>query len=255
MKVGIIVQARMNSTRLPGKVMMLVNEKDPVIKSVITQLQFSKLSEKIVIATTTLSEDDKIKEFLEKINIDCFRGSSEDCLDRYYQCAKRHSFSIIVRITCDNPLIDPNIVDASIEKFKSNSWDYVSNCHPRTFPQGTEVEVFSFQALEKAWNEARKSSEREHVTPYFYNNPSKFKIYNLNHSENLSHLRWTIDRINDLKMVQAIYSKVKKSPILMNDILELFKKEPQLVNINKDHIINEGYLKSLKTDEIYKFKN
>lgn len=252
MNVGIIAQARMGSTRLPGKVMMLVNENDSVIVSVIKQLKHSKLAEKIVIATTTLKEDDKIEETAHKNGVDCFRGSVEDCLDRYYQCSVKYSFSTIVRVTCDNPFIDPTIIDHAIEEFNSGHWDYISNCNPRTFPQGTEVEIFSVDSLKRVWREAQKSSEREHVTPYFYNNPDKFKIYNITHSENLSHLRWSVDRIEDLKMVQIIASKIKKSPILMKDILELLRREPELIKINKNHVMNEGYLKSLKMDEVQK---
>ena len=243
------MQARMSSTRLPGKVMLRVDEKNPVLYYVIKQISESKLCDKLVIATTTSLEDEKIVKFAKDMNISCFRGSIEDCLDRYYQCAKEFSLSTIVRITCDNPLIDPTLVDDAILFYKSNSYDYITNCRERTFPQGTEVEIFSFSALEKAWKEAKKSSEREHVTPYFYNNPDQFKIFNIRNNENLSHLRWTVDRKEDLEFVKNIVSKIKKSPILMSDILKLLKIEPELININKDHIMDEGYLKSLKEDQ------
>jgi spore coat polysaccharide biosynthesis protein SpsF (cytidylyltransferase family) len=243
------MQARMSSTRLPGKVMLRVDEKNPVLYYVIKQISESKLCDKLVIATTTSLEDEKIVKFAKDMNISCFRGSVEDCLDRYYQCAKEFSLSTIVRITCDNPLIDPALVDDAILFYKSNSYDYVTNCRERTFPQGTEVEIFSFSALEKAWKEAKKYSEREHVTPYFYNNPDQFKIFNIRNNENLSHLRWTVDRKEDLEFVKNIVSKIKKSPILMSDILKLLKMEPGLININKNYVMDEGYLKSLKEDQ------
>ncbi len=239
----------MGSTRLPGKVMLRIDEKNPVIYYVIKQISESKFCDKLVIATTTLLEDEKIVKFAKDMNISCFRGSVEDCLDRYYQCAKEFSLSTIVRITCDNPLIDPTLVDDAILFYKSNSYDYVTNCRPRTFPQGTEVEIFSFSALERAWKEAKKTSEREHVTPYLYNNPDQFKIFNIKNNENVSQLRWTIDRKEDLEFVKKIVSKIKKSPILMSDILKLLKIEPELININKDYIMDEGYLKSLKEDQ------
>lgn len=248
-KIGCIMQARMGSTRLPGKVMRRVDEKNPVLYYVIKQISESKLCDELVIATTTLSEDEKIVEFAKDMNISCFRGSADDCLDRYYQCARKFSLSIITRITCDNPLIDPTLVDDAISFYKSNSYDYVTNCRERTFPQGTEVEVFSFSALEKAWKNARKPSEREHVTPYFYNNPDQFKIFNIRNNEDISYLRWTIDREEDLQFVKNIISKIKKSPILMKDILELLRVEPELININKNYVMNEGYLKSLKKDQ------
>lgn len=248
-KIGCIVQARMGSTRLPGKVLLPISNLDSVISHVIKQLQQSRLCNSIVIATTTNLEDDKIINISKEKDIPCFRGSSEDCLDRYYQCAIAFSFSIIVRITCDNPLIDPTLIDDAIETFTKGNYDYVTNCKPRSFPQGTEVEVFSFNALKKAWEEAKKPSEREHVTPYFYNNPDKFKIFNITNSENISNLRWTVDRKEDLELVRAIISKIKKSPILTTDILGLLKSEPDLIKINNNYIMDEGYHKSLEDDK------
>ena len=232
MVVGCIVQARMGSTRLPGKVLMNADEKTPILYHVITQLQNCKFLDKIVIATTELKEDDKIEEFADSMSIDCFRGSSNDVLERYYRCAQKFSLSIIVRITADNPLIDPTLVDDVINIFNSNSFDYVSNAHIRSFPHGTETEVFSFNALEKAWKNAKTNYEKEHVTPYLYNNPDKFNIFNVIYKENISYLRWTVDNVDDLKLVQIILSKIKKRPILMNDIIELFSKEPNLIKIN-----------------------
>jgi len=251
MKTDAIVQVRMSSSRLPGKVMMKVDSKHPVLYYVITQLQFSKNLDKIIVATSTHEEDDIIADYVNNLGIICFRGSLKDVLDRYYQCAKEFSVKDIVRITSDCPLIDPTIVDEVIEKFKSNSYDVFTNSgpFPGTFPQGTDVEVFSFQALEKAWKNAKKPSEREHVTAYFYNNENDFKIGYLNHSKNISHLRWCVDRIPDLELVRKIVSKINKKPILMTHILDLFSKEPHLQDINKNHIVNEGGLKSLEEDK------
>lgn len=242
----------MGSTRLPGKVMMLVDDQTSVIGQVVKQLKQSKLCNNIIIATTTLSEDYEIIAFAKMNTIPYFRGSVEDCLDRYYQCAKSFSSSVIVRVTCDNPLIDPTLVDDAITLFKSGNYDYVTNCKPRSFPQGTEVEVFSFSALETAWNKAKKPSEREHVTPYFYNNPDKFRIFTIKNNENISNLRWTIDRKEDLEFVRIIVSKIKKSPILMTDILQLLKKEPDIIQINRNHMVDEGYLRSLEIDKTKK---
>ena len=247
--IGCIVQARIGSTRLPGKVMLNIDEKNPVLYYVLEQLSSCKLIDKIIVATTTLDEDDVIKNFVNSMNVNIFRGSSDDVLDRYYQCAKKFSIDTIVRITADNPLIDPTIVDDLIKKFTLNSYDYLTNAHIRTFPYGTEVEIFSFKALEKAWKNAKKPSEREHVTPYFYNNSQSFRNYNQENSKNLSYFRWTIDRENDFLLVKSIVSKIKKRPILMNDILDLFSKEPKLFEINKNQIRDEGYKKSLEEDK------
>ena len=247
--IGCIIQARMGSSRLFGKVMKKIDEKYVLLDYVIEQLKSSKKIEKIIVATTILAEDDIICERLSSQNIEFYRGSPKDVLDRYFQCAKEFSLDTIVRITADNPLIDPNIVDLVIVKYKNQKCDYGTNSMPRTFPYGTEVEIFSFEALGKAWKNARKPSEREHVTPYFYNNLNIFNIFNVKHSKNISNLRWTVDEKNDLKLVQLIVSKITNRPILLNDILALYSKEPQLFELNKTHNPNEGFLKSLKEDE------
>jgi len=247
--IGCIIQARMGSTRLPGKTLLKIDNKNTVLNSVINQLSFSKLIDKIVIATTNLPSDNVIEELAKNLNIECFRGSSNNVLDRYYQCAQFFSFDTIVRITADNPLIDPNILDSVINKFLTNSFDYITNANPRTFPYGTEVEVFSISSLKKAWKKADKPSEKEHVTLYFQNNHKNFKIFHVKYDKNISNLRWTVDQKNDLILVRSIVSKIKKRPILMTDILELFSKEPKLFELNENQIKNEeGYLKSLKED-------
>jgi spore coat polysaccharide biosynthesis protein SpsF len=252
--IGCIIQARMGSIRLPGKVMKKLDENYTVLHYVIEQISNSKLIDKIVIATTTLKEDDVIVDLAKKIHVDFFRGDSQDVLDRYYQCAKHFSFSTIVRITSDTPLIDPRITDQVITKFDPSKYDYVCNTQPRTFPQGTETEVFSFSSLEYIWNKATLPSEREHVTPYFYTHSEKFRILNIENSENISHLRWCIDVENDLKLVKIFVNGIKNRPILTNDILQFLKKNPEVFELNKGHIINEGYFKSLKEDEEFQKK-
>jgi len=248
--IGCIIQARTGSTRLPGKTMKKINEIDTVLSFGINQVKSSKTIDKIVIATTDLPEDDLIFDYMNKLNIPCFRGKSKDVLDRYYQCAKKFGFSIIVRITSDCPLVDPLIIDDVVSYFlKNNEFDYVSNVHPiTTFPDGTDVEVFTFKALEKSWEEAKKPSEREHVTPYIYHS-KKFHLGNIKNSKDLSNLRWTVDHKEDLDLIKEIVRKISKRPILMSDILDLFSKLPYLQDINKGIKPNEGYLKSLKEDE------
>ena len=248
--IGCIIQARMGSTRLPGKVMMDVEDQKPVLYFVIKQLQECKLIDKIIIATTTNDEDSQIVNYSKNLGIDYFRGSAKDVLDRYYQCAKEYSISTIVRIPSDKPLIDPEVVDNVISVFNNNSYDYVTNflSNP-TFPSGEEVEVFSMNGLKKVWKEAILPSEREHVTSYFSNHEDKFEITHVENSENLSHLRCAIDRIEDLELVRLIVSKIKKRPILMKDIVALFHKEPKLIEINKNINRKEGDIKSLKEDQ------
>jgi spore coat polysaccharide biosynthesis protein SpsF len=236
----------MGSSRLPGKTLLKIDDKNTVLDFIINQLSSSKLLDKIIIATTNLESDNVIENFVKNMNVNIFRGKSNNVLDRYFQCAKHFSIDIIVRITADNPLIDPTMVDDMIKKFTTNSYDYLTNAHVRTFPYGTEVEIFTFEALEKAWENATKPSESEHVTPFFYNNSQLFKNYNVENYKNISNLRWTIDRENDFLLVKSIISKIKQRPILMNNILDLFSKKPELFKINKNSILDEGITKSLE---------
>ena len=248
--IGCIIQARMGSTRLPGKAMLYVENDKTVLYFVIKQLQNCKLIDKIIVATTTLEDDNKIADFSKDLGIDCFRGSSNNVLDRYYQCAKKYSVLTIVRVPSDKPLIDPEIVDNVVSVFRNNSYDYITNflSNP-TFPSGTEVEIFSINALKKVWEKAKLPSEKEHVTPYFVNHEDEFKITHIENSENISHLRWAVDKMEDLKLVRKIVSKIKKRPIITKDILDLFAKEPELVEINKNVNRKEGELKSIKEDQ------
>ena len=221
----------MGSIRLPGKTLMQLNG-ETMLSSLLKQLKYSKLLNRKIIATTTNSEDDILENFTKSNNIELFRGSANDVLDRYYQCAKSFSLSHIVRITADNPLLDPEILDMVIASYKEGNYDYVNNFTKRTFPYGTEVEIFSFHVLEKVWKNAKTLYDREHVTSYIYNNPNEFTSKCIEYNVDYSYLHWTVDRIEDLKLVQIILSKIKKRPVLMNDIIELFSKEPNLIKIN-----------------------
>jgi spore coat polysaccharide biosynthesis protein SpsF len=248
--IGCIIQARTGSTRLPGKIMQKIDSVDLVINYVINQVKCSKKIEKIIVATTDLIEDNKICENLSLQKIEFFRGSSEDVLDRYYQCAKKFSIDNIVRITSDNPLIDPNIIDLVINEYKNNKCDYASNTLHRTFPYGTEVEVFSFTSLEKAWKNAKKPSEREHVTPFIYSPENEFILINAKYQGDISYLRYTIDKIEDLKLVREIIKNIPVRPILIQDIIKLHKNKPEIFKINSN-VKHDGYISSLKKDEQY----
>ncbi len=232
---GAIIQARMGSVRLPGKVMKKVNGKNPMLYHLIQQINECKYIDNFVVATTTKKEDDIIENFLHEQNVLCFRGDEKDVLDRFYECAKKYSIDPIIRITADDPLIDPEIIDKVIIEYKNNTVDYVTNCKPRTFPYGTEVEIFSFRALETAWKNTIKDDEREHVTPFISKNPNKFKILNVSNSSNQTNFRWTVDNLEDFKLVEQIFLKIKKHPILIIDILNLFKNNPKLLEINKKY--------------------
>lgn len=248
--IGCIVQARMGSSRLPGKVMQKIDNNYTVLDYVIKQLKSSKKIERILVATTILDEDDIICEHLFSQKIEFFRGSSEDVLDRYFQCAKKFNIDTIIRITADNPLIDPNIVDLVVDKYKNQKCDFATNAIHRTFPYGTEVEVFSFETLEKAWKNAKKPSEREHITPFIRDPQNKFRLVNIERQDDLSHLRYTIDRIEDLKLVKEIVKNIHAKPISLKHILDLYKTKPEIFEINKN-VKHDGHLSSLKKDEQY----
>ena len=239
----------MGSTRLPGKVLKIVDGKNPSLYFTISQLKQCKNIDKIIVATTTLKEDDIIENFAKNLGIDVFRGSVEDVLDRYFQCANYFKINTIIRITGDCPLIDPLIVDRGIEIFQSENYDYVTNTFPRTFPDGNETEIFSFNILKKAWENAILPSEREHVTPYFRNQKQNFKIKNFENTIDNSHLRWTVDFPEDLQLVKTLISKIDSRPIHLEDILHLIKSEPELIEINNDHEPNEGLKRSLEKDK------
>ena len=248
---GCIIQARMGSSRLPGKVLMKTDEEKPLLFYVIKQLQSSKKIEKLIVATTDKPEDDVIEDYVKKLDIECFRGSEKDVLDRYFQCAKKFSLSTIIRITADCPLIDYSIVDNVIEKHFLEKSDYTTNTLIRTFPDGTDVEIFSYYVLEKAWKHASLPSEREHVTPFMRNKKMNLKLSNLESHVNLRDIRITVDQEEDYELIKKIILKIKKRPILLEDILELFENEPSLKEINQDIIPNEGMIKSLKEDEVF----
>ena len=245
--IGCIIQARMGSSRLPGKVLMKSKNGKPLLYYVISQLRYCAKVKNFVIATTTNKEDDEIEKFAKKNSVSIFRGSEKDVLDRYYQCAKKYSFSTIIRITADCPLIDPSIVDKVIERFFSGNYDFASNTLVRTFPIGTDVEVFSFSALNRAWENTQLPSEREHVTPYL-RKEENFKIINVENDKNISNLRLTVDRIEDFELIKQILNNISINPIHLEDVLELFSRKSELIEINKHINHNEGFNKSLEED-------
>jgi len=247
--IGCIIQARMGSTRLPGKVMELLDGKNSSLHYTINQLKNSLNLNKIIVATTELEEDDIIEKISKDNEIECFRGSSENVLERFYECAKKFQLESIVRITADCPLIDPKIVDSIIEIFNSCKYDYVHNMEPRTFPDGLDTEVFTFKILEEAWKNAILPSEKEHVTPYFRNNKDNFKIKNVINTKNLSSHRWTLDYQEDLDLIRNIVKEIKNRPILMNHIINLFNDKPDIFEINKKYLSNDGLIHSLKEDK------
>ena len=247
MEIGCIIQARMGSTRLPGKVLEELEAGKSCLEYVIQQLEDVFDIKNIVIATTFLEEDDVIEKFCVEHGINVFRGQPKNVLDRYYNCAKEFSIQNIVRITSDCPLIDPKIVLELIKKMKTGEFDYVSNALNRTFPVGLDAEIFTFHALEQSWKVAQLQSEKEHVTPFIKKNPKSFKQYNLESDKNKSNIRVTLDVPEDLMLIRNIVSKISNRPILYKDLMELFEREPEILAINKN-IKHDGYERSLRED-------
>ena len=238
MKVVAIIQARMGSTRLAGKVMMKLQNKT-VLEHVIIRVRQSKLVNQIVIATTNNIEDNQIVDQAKQMSVDYFRGSEEDVLSRYYYAAKKNNADIVVRITSDCPIIDPRIIDEMLEKFigiyKKEGIDYMSNTLQQSFPRGLDVEIFTFNTLVRAYNEGKQKYEREHVTPYIYMNLDKFKVANFTNKVDHSNYRWTLDTKEDFELINIIYQKLYYNNIfLYQDVIELFNKNPYLFEINKD---------------------
>jgi len=236
LKTGVIIQTRMGSTRLPGKVMLDLYGK-PVICHVIERIKQSKEIDDIILATTTLAQDDVIEEQAEKNHIKCFRGSVDDVLSRYYYCAVEYKLKTVVRITSDCPLIDPFVTDSIIKCFKNNQYDIATNASPdlknRTYPRGLDTEVLSFDLLKNAFDNAREKYQREHVTPYIYEKAEN--IYYYKDSKDFSNYRWTLDTYEDFELIKTIYKNLYRSKhdFYYKDILTLIEKYPYISKINE----------------------
>lgn len=245
-----IVQARMGSSRLPGKIMKPLAGK-PALWHVIDRLRHAKRLEEIVIATTTETQDDVIVRFCVENGVPFFKGSEKDLLDRYYQAARMFIADPIVRITADCPVIDPTIVDEVVEMFLRDEFDVCGIAGE--FPDGLDCTVFSFRALEDAWRHASLPSEREHVGPYLDKHPEKYRIGELKKFEGLGHLRWTLDEEADYRFLSEVFDRLYDPAriFLTEDILDLLEREPELKEINSGIVRNEGYLTSLEEDREY----
>jgi glutamate-1-semialdehyde aminotransferase/spore coat polysaccharide biosynthesis protein SpsF (cytidylyltransferase family)/predicted dehydrogenase len=243
-----IIQARMGSSRLPGKSLAEI-EKRPMLWHVVQRVKRATLVDRVVVATTTAPADDAIEKMCRENDVPCYRGSEDDVLDRYYGAAQAEKASQVVRITADCPLIDPEVIDRVVSRFQCGDLDYASNAMVRTYPDGLDTEICSFSALEKAWHEAGKPSEREHVTPYL--RAGKFRTANVENTSEFSHLhcRWTVDEQEDLEFVRGVYRAFRdRDSFLMEDILQLLRDQPHLEKLNSEIVSNRGYYKSLFED-------
>jgi spore coat polysaccharide biosynthesis protein SpsF len=227
-----IIQARMGSSRLPGKVLAPIKGK-PMLWYVLQRTKAARTVDDVVVATTTKAADGAVIEFCREHSIASFRGSENDVLDRYYRAALERQAQIVVRITSDCPLIDPEIIDKTVSAFLAQRPDYASNSLVRTYPRGLDTEVMSFEALSIAWKEARQAYQRAHVTPFLYENPQRFRLLSVTADEDYSAHRWTVDTQEDLDLVRAIYSRFADEHFSFDDILQLIEREPSLSEINE----------------------
>lgn len=259
MKTIAILQARMGSSRLPGKVLLDLAGKS-MIQHVIERTQRARTVDAVLVATTTDPSDEAVAAFCAAQGIACYRGSLHDVLDRYYQAARPLQPDVIVRITADCPLIDPALIDQTVQLMTDNGsliTDFACNRLPppftRSFPIGLDVEVCAFAALERAWRESTETFHREHVMPFLYENvtlssprlitdncllstgvsPRGFRIAQLHHQPDYGSLRWTVDTPEDLAFMREIFARLNGNPdFTWYDVLEIVQKEPELSHIN-----------------------
>lgn len=235
MKIGVVVQARMGSTRLSGKVLKTIGDKT-ILNHVIERLKQSKYTDAIVIATTVLKRDSLIEAEALRSGAFVFRGSEDDVLSRYYQAAKDNQLDVVVRVTSDCPLIDPIVLDEMINYYITHDFEIVTNVgnelSDRTFPRGLDIEIFSFNALENAYHNAHEPYHREHVTPYLYEKAEK--IFYFKDDNDYSHYRWTVDTEEDFQLISEIYHYLYEGThnFYLKDVINLFDEHPELVTIN-----------------------
>ena len=239
MKIAAIVQARMGSTRLPNKVMKPIGG-IPIIELLLTRLVRAKEVDQIIVATSVDEVNLPLVEHIHKLGYTCEQGSENDVLDRYVQAAKKHQADVVVRITGDCPLVDPELVDEVIRSFKAANVDYFSNTNPPTYPDGLDIEIFTFKALEQASQETIDPFDQEHVTPYL-RKPGKFKTAAMQHSQDLSALRWTVDEPADFEVIEKVFQYFHpRTDFTWSEILTLQSEQSELFNINQHLARNEG---------------
>ncbi len=232
-RVVAIIQARMGSTRLPGKVLLDIGG-EPVLSRVLRRLKRCTRIDQLLIATTTDAADDAIVAACQSFEVEVFRGQQADVLDRYYRAAQFTKAAIVVRITSDCPLIDPDVTDRTISAFLDARPDYASNALQRTYPRGLDTEVMSFETLEQCWSHADLPYQRSHVTPYVYENPEKFKILKVTGSNDCSSHRWTVDTPEDLKFVRAVYERFgNRDDFSWHEVIAEMERHPELKAINQ----------------------
>jgi spore coat polysaccharide biosynthesis protein SpsF len=226
-----VIQARMGSSRLPGKVLADLGGK-PMLERVVRRVERARALDHVVVATSTDPRDEVIVHACERLGVASFRGSEDDVLDRYYAAARASSADVVVRVTSDCPLIEGEVIDRVVATRRDAGADYASNSLVRTYPRGLDAEAFTFGALGVAWREAREPYERVHATPYLYRHPELFKLVNVAHDEDESAHRWTVDTPEDLDLVRHLFARGDGDPSWRR-LLEVVAREGRLADINR----------------------
>jgi len=249
MTVLAILQARMSSSRLPGKVLADL-QGEPMLARQIERLRRCATLDRLMVATSTEAADDAVAALCARIGVDCFRGSLDDVLDRFHAAAAGRGAEHIVRLTADCPLADPKLIDRLVGMHVAGGYDYTSNTLTPHWPDGLDAEVMRTEVLEAAWREATLPSEREHVTRFIYTRPERFRLGSLVGETDLSSQRWTVDTPEDLALVRAVYAALYPAkPVFgTQDILTFLAAHPEIAALNRSHRRNEGLERSLAQD-------
>ncbi len=245
-----MIQARMGSTRLPGKVLKEILGK-PMLWHIVQRVRCVRRLSEVIVLTSVSREDELIQQFCKSETIPVFAGDESDVLDRFYQAALFCGADPIVRVTGDCPLVDPELIDRLIECFATGSYDHVSVAtgagalflESGCYPDGLDAECFSFAALKQAWSEAIETSDREHVTPYIWRVPGRFRCHMIQSPVDYSHWRWTVDHLDDFRMIVRIYEALYRDgePFLFPEVIDHLKRNPELASMNQSRIGCEGY--------------
>jgi spore coat polysaccharide biosynthesis protein SpsF len=227
------VQARMGSTRLPGKALLDIEGRS-MLARVIERTRRARTIDRVIVATTTKAQDDPLAARARELAVEVYRGDEDDVLDRYYQAARHHALDVVVRITSDCPLLDPELVDRVVRPLldPSSSVDYSANTLHRTYPRGLDIEAVPFATLERVWREARSTHERAHVFPYIYEHPDQFSMAGIADAVDRSQMRWTVDTEEDLIFVREVCRALGARDFTWLDVLQVIEARPELLRIN-----------------------